>query len=128
PWGSFIHARGGSFEDMTGEESIAGMQDYVELYKNEFVPPTAVTDGFDEIITNFKSGTTAMTIHFTGSASEIVEVFGDDVSAFTFPPGEGQWTSMGDTNNVIFESTEHKEAAFEWVSYLATGKGQKRWT
>lgn len=128
PWGSFIHARGGSFEDMNSPESIQGMQDYIDIYINGYAPPTAVTDGFNEVITNFKSGTTAMTIHHTGSAAEMVETFGDDVSAFAFPAGEGQWTSMGDTENVIFESSEHKEAAFEWVSYLATGKGQERWT
>ncbi|MDC3418546.1 ABC transporter substrate-binding protein [Aquibacillus salsiterrae] len=128
PWGSFIHGRGGSFEDMTTEESIAGMKDFVNLYEQGYVPPTATTDGFNEIIANFKSGRTAMTIHHTGSSAEMVETFGDDVSAFAFPPGEGQWTSMGDTENVIFESSKNKEAAFEWVSYLATGKGQEEWT
>lgn len=69
-----------------------------------------------------------MTIHHTGSSQGMVEALGDDVSAFPFPPGEGQWTSMGDTNNVIFASTEHPDAAFEWIAYLATGKGQKDWT
>nr|WP_239587913.1 sugar ABC transporter substrate-binding protein [Gracilibacillus alcaliphilus] len=127
PWGSFIYARGGNFEDLSSEEAKQGMQDFVDLYSGGFVPPTATTDGFNEIIANFKSGRTAMTIHHTGSAAEMIETFGEDVSAFPFPGGEGQWTSMGDTNNVIFESTEHKEAAFEWVSYLATGKGQEDW-
>ena len=55
------------------------------------------------------------------------EALGDDVAAFPFPAGEGQWTSMGDTETVIFESCENKEAAFEWVKYLATGEGQKMW-
>ena len=53
--------------------------------------------------------------------------FGDDVSAFPFPAGKGQWTSMGDTETVIFESCKNKEVAFEWVSYLAAGEGQKMW-
>ena len=34
---------------------------------------------------------------------------------------------MGDTETVIFESCQNKEAAFEWVSYLAAGEGQKMW-
>ncbi|MGP4038539.1 ABC transporter substrate-binding protein [Gracilibacillus sp. D59] len=128
PWGSFIHARGGDFDNMTSEEAIQGMQDFIDIYQNGYAPPSATTDGFNEIIANFKSGRTAMTVHHTGSSAGMVETFGDDVSAFPFPKGVGQWTSMGDTNNVIFESTEHKEAAFEWVSYLATGKGQEDWT
>ncbi len=127
PWGSFVYGRGGNFADMTSEASISGMQDFIDIYENGYVPPTATTDGFSEIIANFKSGRTAMTIHHTGSSAGMVEIFGDDVSAFPFPQGEGQWTSMGDTENVIFASCEYPEAAFEWVSYLATGKGQIDW-
>lgn len=127
PWGSFIYGRGGNFEDMTSEKSVAGMQDFIDLYQGGYVPPTATSDGFNEIIANFKSGLTAMTIHHTGSAADMAATFGDDVSAFPFPAGEGQWTSMGDTETVIFESCENKEAAFEWVSYLATGEGQRMW-
>lgn len=127
PWGSFVHGRGGSFEDMTSEESIKGMQDFIDIFNKGYVPPTAITDGFNEIIANFKSGRTAMTIHHTGSAAGMVETFGDDVSAFAFPAGDGQWTSMGDTENVVFESSANKDAAFEWVSYMATGKGQVDW-
>ncbi len=128
PWGSFLHAHGGSFEDMTTAESIQGMQDFIDLYTKGYVPPTAAGDGFQQIIDNFKSGLTAMTIHHTGSSAQMVETFGDDVSAFPFPAGDGgQWTSMGDTETVIFESCENKEAAFEWVAYLAAGEGQKMW-
>ncbi|MCL2864426.1 MAG: extracellular solute-binding protein [Lachnospiraceae bacterium] len=128
PWGSFVHGRGGSFEDMTSAESIAGMQDFIDVFQNGFAPPTAPSDGFSEIIDNFHSGLTAMTIHHTGSSGGMEEVFGDDVSAFPFPAGAGRWTSMADTSTVIFESSENKEAAFEWVSFLATGEGQRMWT
>lgn len=127
PWGSFVYGEGGTFEDMTTPEAVKGMQDFIDIYQKGYVPPTATSDGFNEIIANFQSGLTAMTIHHTGSADKMVEVFGDDVSAFPFPAGKGQWTSMGDTENVIFESCENKEAAFEWVSYLAAGEGQKMW-
>ncbi|MDI9426726.1 MAG: sugar ABC transporter substrate-binding protein [Spirochaetota bacterium] len=127
PWGSFIWARGGNFDDMTTPQAIQGMQDFIDLYKNGYAPPTAPMDGFNEIIANFKSGKTAMTIHHIGSSIGMVETFGDDVDAFAFPPGVGCWTSMGDTENVILNSSKNKDAAFEWVSYLATGKGQEMW-
>ncbi len=127
PWGSFVQARGGNFEDFTTPEAIQGMQDFIDLYTKGYVPPTATADGFNEIIANFKSGKTAMTVHHTGSSAEMVDTFGDDVGAFAFPAGKGQWTSMGDTENVMFESCENKDAAFEWMSYLATGKGQETW-
>lgn len=127
PWGSFIYGTGGDFENLVSEASIKGMQDFIDIYENGYVPATAISDGFNEVIANFQSGLTAMTIHHTGSSAQMEELFGDDVSAFPFPAGEGQWTSMGDTETVIFESSENKEAAFEWVSYLATGEGQKMW-
>ena len=124
---SFVYGRGGSFEDMTTPEAVQGMQDFIDIYTKGYVPPTATSDGFNEIIANFKSGLTAMTIHHTGSSADMEATFGDDVSAFPFPAGKGQWTSMGDTETVIFESCQNKEAAFEWVSYLAAGEGQKMW-
>lgn len=127
PWGSFVYGRGGNFEDMNSEKSVQGMQDFIDIFKNGYVPPTAPQDGFNEIIANFKSEKTAMTIHHTGSSADMEKTFGDDVSAFAFPKGEGQWTSMGDTENIVFESSQNKDAAFEWVSYLATGKGQETW-
>ncbi|MDD3693557.1 MAG: sugar ABC transporter substrate-binding protein [Oscillospiraceae bacterium] len=127
PWGSFIWARGGDFSDFTTPQAVSGMQDFINLYKNKYVPPTAPTDGFNEIIANFKSGRTAMTIHHIGSSSGMVETFGDDVDAFPFPAGVKQWTSMGDTENVMFEACDNKDAAFEWLAYLATGKGQEKW-
>ncbi|MDD2362360.1 MAG: sugar ABC transporter substrate-binding protein [Oscillospiraceae bacterium] len=127
PWGSFIYGRGGDFTNFSTPQAIAGMQDFINLYKNGYVPPTAPTDGFNEIIANFKSGKTAMTIHHIGSSSGMVEALGEDVDAFPFPKGTSQWTSMGDTENVIFEACDNKDAAFEWVAYLATGKGQEEW-
>lgn len=127
PWGSFIWARGGNFKDLTSPQAIAGMQDYIDLYKNGYVPPTATMDGFNEIIANFKSGKTAMTIHHIGSSGGMVAAFGDDVAAFPFPKGDGQWTSMGDTENVMLASCKNKDAAFEWLAYLAAGKGQETW-
>jgi multiple sugar transport system substrate-binding protein len=57
----------------------------------------------------------------------MMDTFGDDVDAFPFPGGVGQWTSMGDTENVMLKNTKNKDAAFEWLAYLATGKGQETW-
>ncbi|HHU03343.1 MAG TPA: sugar ABC transporter substrate-binding protein [Christensenellaceae bacterium] len=127
PWGCFIYANGGTFETLDSEESIKGMQDYIDLFTNGYAPPTAPNDGFSQVIDGFQSGITAMTIHHTGSSAQMIEQFGEDVDAFIFPAGKGQWTSMGDTENVMFSSCEDKEAAFEWLAYLAAGKGQETW-
>ena len=127
PWGCFLYAGGGDWEHLDSEGGIKCMQDYIDLYTNGYAPETAPNDGFAQVIDNFKSGLTAMTIHHIGSSAQMMELFGDDVAAFVFPAGEGQWTSMGDTETVMFESCANKEAAFEWMAYLATGKGQETW-
>ena len=128
PWGSFIYARGGSFEDMTSEESIQGMQDFIDLYQNGYTPQSAPNDGYNEIMANFYSGMTAMTIQHIGTSQNVIETFGDDVSAFPFPDSpDGRWTSLGDTETVMLKNCENKEAAFEWMAYLAAGEGQYDW-
>jgi multiple sugar transport system substrate-binding protein len=127
PWGSFIQARGGDFTNFASPEAIAGMQDFINLYKNHYAPPTAPSDGFNETVANFKSGKAAMVIHHIGSAADMVKTLGNDVDAFVFPAGKKQWTSLGDTENVVFDKCQNKDAAFEFVAYMATGKGQETW-
>lgn len=128
PWGSFIYANGGTFDDFTTDEAVAGMQDFIDIYTNGWCPPTATSDGFQETVANFKSGLTAMFIHHIGSSQGMVEELGDDVDAFAFPASDkGRWTSMGDTETVMFESCENKAAAFEWMKYLAAYDGQEMW-
>ncbi|MEE8885390.1 MAG: sugar ABC transporter substrate-binding protein [Eubacteriales bacterium] len=127
PWGSFIYAEGGSFDDLTSEESIQGMQDFIDLYQNGYVPESATNDGYQETLANFESGLTAMFIHHIGSSQVLTEALGDDVAAFAFPAGEDQWTSLGDTETVMFQSCENKDAAFEWMKYLAAYEGEEKW-
>lgn len=127
PWGSFIYGEGGNFDDLTSEGSVKGMQDFINIYQNGYCPPTALNDGFQETVANFKSGLTAMFIHHTGSSAGMVKDLGDDVDAFAFPAGKGQWTSMGDTDTVMFDACKNKEAAFEWMKYLAVYDGQEMW-
>ncbi len=126
PWGSFIWARA-EISIIWRRAGHPGHAGFHRLYRNGYAPPTAPMDGFNEIIANFKSGKTAMTVHHIGSSIGMVDTFGDDVDAFPFPGGVGQWTSMGDTENILLASSKNKEAAFEWLAYLATGKGQEAW-
>lgn len=124
-WGTFINGAGGNFDDLTSEGSVQGMQDIIDLYTEGCFPSSATADAFQEIVANFQNGTTAMTLHHTGSSSGMVEALGEDVSAFPVPGGA--WTSMGDTETVMMESCQNKAAAFEFMKYLATGKGQETW-
>ena len=51
----------------------------------------------------------------------MVEALGDKVSATTVPEcNGGRWTSFGDESTAIFESSDNKEAAWKWISFLSS--------
>jgi multiple sugar transport system substrate-binding protein len=128
PWGSFVYANGGTWDDLSTDGAVAGMQDFIDLYTNGYVPSNSTEVGFAEMKQDFLDGRTAMIVHHCGSSTAMIDQFGDDVDAFIFPKSDkGQWTSMGDTENVILSATKNPAAAFEWLKYLATGKGEETW-
>lgn len=129
PWYYFIQANGGSFEDLTSEESIKGMDAFKSIYANGWAPETAVTDAYSEVMANFKAGTCAMVIHHIGSSVDMVDTFGDDVAAFTLPPSESgnAWDAMTDSELAIMSSTKYPEECFDFAEYMSTGKGQEMW-
>lgn len=64
------------------------MQDFIDIYTKGYVPPKATSDGFNEIIANFKSGLTAMTrLTHTGSSADM-EGARRHLSAFPLPAGK----------------------------------------
>lgn len=110
--------------NLTSDGAIAANQWVVDLFQNDKVfPPSAPNDGFQEIIAGFKQGRTAMTIHHIGSSAGMVEALGDKVSAAPVPQcGDGAWTAYGDESLAVFSSSDNKDAAWKWISFLATGE------
>lgn len=109
--------------NLTSDAAIAANQWVIDLFqKDKVFPPSAPNDGFQEIIAAFKQGRTAMTIHHIGSSNGMVEALGDKVSAVPVPKcGDGAWTSYGDESLAVFSASENKDAAWKWISFLATG-------
>ena len=134
PWGSFIQAYGGRFTDDKGNvtlntpQTVAGTQAFIDLYKNGYAPPSAPNDGLAQLEASFITGQTAMFIHHIGSSVYLQQALGTDVNAFPVPAGTGgQWTSMGDTENVVIASTKNQDASVKWVSYLASEDAVAAW-
>jgi multiple sugar transport system substrate-binding protein len=134
-WGTFVLSSGAEFFDEQGNmglatpEGIAANQWFIDLYRvHEVSPPTTPNDGFREIVANMQNGVTAMTIHHIGSARGMHEALGERISAFPVPEGtDGRWTSFGDEENAIFAASEVKDAAWKWVSFLATAENNAIW-
>lgn len=136
PWGSFVFASVEGNKIMENGKAVFNTPEarkandfFLDLYrKYKVVPPTAPADGFAEIVNNFKSGKTAMVVHHIRSYKDMEKQFGDDVSAFPIPAGpKGRWTSLGDTENVVFSASKHKEAAFTFISWLAEKDQIDKW-
>lgn len=126
-WGSFVLGGGANFDKggMVTAKALAANRWFVELgTKHKVFPASAPTDGFRQIVDNFKAGRTAMTIHHIGSANEMVQALGDKVSAVPVPAGpDGKgWTSFGDESNAVFASSKAKDVAFKWCAFLSTGE------
>ena len=134
-WGTFVLSSGARFFDENGNpglttpKAIAANQWFIDLYRvHKVSPPTTPNDGFKEIIANMKSGKTAMTIHHIGSSKGMVAALGDKISAAPVPKGtERYWTSFGDEENGVFAASKYKDAAFKWVSFLATAENNAIW-
>ncbi|HET7411747.1 MAG TPA: sugar ABC transporter substrate-binding protein, partial [Pararhizobium sp.] len=124
-WGTFVLSSGAKLDgDLVTPEAVKANQWLVDLYsKDHVIPPSAPNDGFQEIISAFQQGRTAMTIHHIGSSNAMVKALGDKVSAVPVPKcNGGRWTSYGDESLAIFSQSENKDAAWKWASFLATGE------
>jgi len=123
-WASLVLSTGANFDagGMTSDSAVAATEFVLDLFqKDKVFPPSAPNDGFKEIISAFKAGKTAMTIHHIGSSAGMVEALGDKVSATVVPEcGGGRWTAFGDESTAILSSAANKEAAWKWISFLSS--------
>jgi multiple sugar transport system substrate-binding protein len=134
-WGTFVLSSGAEFflpdgsSGLTTPEAVAANQWFIDLYRvHKVSPPTTPNDGFQQIIANMQSGKTAMTIHHIGSSQGLAEALGNKLSAAPVPKGTKKyWTSFGDEENGVLAATAFPDAAFQWVSFLATAENNAIW-
>lgn len=132
-WGPFVLGGGANFTKggMVTDKALAANRWYVGLdTQHKVVPPSAPTDGFQQIIANFKAGRSAMAIHHIGSSQQLAEALGDKVSAVPVPHGpDGKgWTLYGDESNALFSAAHDKDAAFKWITFLSSGENNAAFT
>lgn len=126
--GNFLYAYGASWDDLTTPEAVEAYKAYLSIYQNGYAPESAVNAAYAELVDGFSTGLTSMIIHHVGSSTSWLEQFGDDVDAFVFPGSEkGQWTCAGDTEFIVMDGCENKEAAFEFYKFMTTDEGGTLW-
>ena len=128
-WLAWMFAGGADVVDADGEvaldspAAVAANDRYLSVVTElDAAPPGSITAAFAPVQTNFAAGTTAMMIHHPGSLNAMRETLGDALGVLPIPTadGAGPATLTSMSGNVVLESCEDKEAAFEWISWLAT--------
>jgi multiple sugar transport system substrate-binding protein len=128
-WIAWMFASGVDVVDADGEvvldspAAVKANDRYLSIV-NELAaaPPGSNTAAFAQVQTNFAAGTTAMMIHHPGSLNAMREALGDALGVTAIPVAAGAdpatLTSM--SGNVVLDSCKDQDAAFEWISWLAT--------
>jgi len=89
------------------------------LVKDHAVPPSAANDGFQQVISGFQTGQTAMIWHHTGSYQDIASKLkpGVEFGTFAMPAGPATRVArLAYAYNCITNET-NADAAWEWIKF-----------
>jgi multiple sugar transport system substrate-binding protein len=78
----------------------------------------------------FQSGKTAMAMHHVGSSQTMKEALGDKVGVTAVPQKDpdNPATIAAMSGHVMFKSSEKKEAAFKFLSWMTEENAMEKWT
>lgn len=131
-WAGLTLNEGVNFFDDEGNvtlntpEMVEANEKYLDIYKNGWAPKTAPTDGYTEIVQNFKSGVTGMLVHHLSSAKEITDVLGDDVDVVALPEGSGgRYLPSEPCHWAVSANSENVEEAIDFLEYSTGEKAHK---
>jgi multiple sugar transport system substrate-binding protein len=103
---------------------------YLALYK-KYTPISDVTNGYQEMIAAFDTGTVAMVQHNIGSYSSHKKFMRSEQYAPLTLPRTADGTMIQEAGNVdgysIFKTTRHPEQAWKFVSFLCSKDSQSYW-
>ena len=89
------------------------------LTKDNAVPPSAANDGFQQVISGFQTGQTAMIWHHTGSFQDIASMLEPGVEFGTLPMPAGPATRVARLAYAYncMVSEENADASWEWIKF-----------
>lgn len=136
-WLAFMVAGGARIVDEEGnivinsEKAVEVNQWYIDLFRElKVAPPSAPTDAYAQVIGAFQAGNTAMMAHHVGSSVMMTDIFGDKVGVLPIPVADPENpATMGTmSGNVVFSTSEKKDAAFKFISWLSEAEPMDKWS
>lgn len=108
-------------------ENVEFVKKYLGIYQ-EYTPKSDVTNGYKEMVAGFDTGAVAYIQHNLGSFSEHSKALKPDQFAPAPLPKskDGKYLQVGGNSwgFAIFKSTKHADAAWKFVSFLASASSQ----
>lgn len=103
---------------------------YLKLYQT-FTPKSDITNGYNEMIAAFDTGTVAMVQHNIGSYSEHKKFMQPSEYAPLRLPKSLNGNLIQEGGNIngygIFNTTKHPEEAWKFISFLCSQESQSYW-
>jgi len=117
---------------LNGPGPVEGLQFYADLFlKHKVTPPTALTDGYREMISSFYSGVTAMYIHNNGSiGDQMLHLEEGQFGTRRLPdsPWGPMTPAVGSNGYAIYNGSKVKDAAWKLVSFFASQEQSSYWS
>ena len=110
--------------------SVEGIQFLIDMYQNGYAPKDSVNWGFNEIVAGFYSGTCAFLDQDPDALIAVAERMApDDFAVAPMPVGPAglAFPTIGYAGWSVFESSEHKDAAWDLAAFLSSPENNKVW-
>lgn len=111
-------------------ESVAGIQFLIDMYQKGYAPKDSVNWGFNEIVAGFYSGTCAFLDQDPDALIAIAERMpAEDFAVMPMPVGPAgkAFPTIGFAGWSIFDSSEHKQEAWDLIATLSSPEANATW-
>ncbi len=115
----FLYGAGGSIEEVNSPAGVKALTLISELYQKGYISPETINWAQSDVVQSFIAGKTAMVV---SGPWNVPTIQGANVSfewgACEIPMDKQRASVIGGENLGICKGTEHKEEAFEVLSYI----------
>lgn len=104
-------------------EAVAGLEDWVAMYREAQVSPQASATGtFNDAANAFNAGQVGMAFGFLGYIQNFTSGLGADGFGVAMPPSgpAGRFVHYGVNGFAVNAASQHKDAAWEFIEFLLT--------